>query len=486
MNNSFVQDKGYSSSGSNFWFLANRHQCSRKHIDNHTAYQLLGNVDIAYALDEARRQEVEIRNKQASRYSRMLKHHVDAAIFLSAQGLAFRGHDESTVSSNRGNFIELLDLLGNYSNDFKAFLNEKRATYTSHGPKNELIECLYHEVRDKIQRRVEKSRFLAVMMDDTSDLSNIEKSAVSVRLTNDGEVQEHLLGLVDCSVDQSADGLTEVLLNTLRRFNVTPETAAEKLIGQSYDGAPAMSGEFRGVQRQVQYQFPYALYNHCVAHRMALCAAQSANKVPKVAIFFKTVDKLVRHFRSNPKRTEQLGRSLPKPGDTRWLSRDTAVSVMDNWYETIDITLHEIANDANEKMDMRTSSSDLCTRIQKVDIVFLLKLYRKQFEHCTPIITVMQQATIDAVQLQSMITDFKSFLSSINLCQIWEDAMDLDPYLPVIPTRSGWRGIEESRDGSVESWKSSLFKVAAIVTKELSEQVDWRYANIGKFLDGWN
>jgi len=121
MNNSFVQEKGYSSSGSNFWFLANRHQCSRKHIDNHTAHQLLGNVDIAYALDEARRQEVEIHNKQASRYSRMLKHHIDAAIFLSAQGLAFRGHDESTVSSNRGNFIELLDLLGNYSNDFKAF-----------------------------------------------------------------------------------------------------------------------------------------------------------------------------------------------------------------------------------------------------------------------------------------------------------------------------------------------------------------------------
>ena len=84
MNNSFVQEKGYSLSGSTFWFLANRHQCSRKHIDNHTAYQLLGNVDIAYALDEVRRQEVEIHNKQASRYSRMFKHHIDAAIFLSA------------------------------------------------------------------------------------------------------------------------------------------------------------------------------------------------------------------------------------------------------------------------------------------------------------------------------------------------------------------------------------------------------------------
>ena len=94
---------------------------------------------------------MEIHSKQASRYSRMLKHHIDAVIFLSAQGLAIRGHDESIVSSNRGNFIELLGLLGNYSNDFKAFLHKERATYTSHGPQNELIECLYHEVRDEIQ-----------------------------------------------------------------------------------------------------------------------------------------------------------------------------------------------------------------------------------------------------------------------------------------------------------------------------------------------
>ena len=101
-----------------------------------------------------------------------------------------------------------------------------------------------------------------------------------------GEVEEHLLGMVDSSAYNSANGLTVVLLNMLKKFNITPETSREKLIGRSYDGAPMMSGKFNGVQKPIQEQFPFAYYNHCVAHRMALCASQSANKIPKVAEFF--------------------------------------------------------------------------------------------------------------------------------------------------------------------------------------------------------
>eukprot|EP00794_Sanderia_malayensis_P008364 gene8364-9263_t len=110
----------------------------------------------------------------------MLNHHIDAAVFLSAQGLAFRGHDESTLSSNRGNFLQLLDLLGSYSHDLRDFLDKERITYTSHKPQNELIDCIAEEVREEIQKRVDSSQFVGVMMDDTSDCSNVEQSAVSV------------------------------------------------------------------------------------------------------------------------------------------------------------------------------------------------------------------------------------------------------------------------------------------------------------------
>lgn len=176
-----------------------RHQILKAHLTNYTAYNLLGNVDVACALDEARRQETAHHNHNAKRYSRMLHHHIDATVFLASQGLAFRGHDESQVSSNIGNFIELLDLLGVYSSELRTFLDREHVTYTSHEPQNDLIECVYEEVKSEIQSRMDGSTFLAVMMEDTSDVSHIEQSAVSVRLLHNGNIEEHLLSMLDSS-----------------------------------------------------------------------------------------------------------------------------------------------------------------------------------------------------------------------------------------------------------------------------------------------
>ena len=203
----------------------------------------------------------------------------------------------------------------------------KRSHTLSHEPQNDLIECVFEQVKDEVQGRIDNSQFLAVMMDETSDVSRAEQSAVSVHLINEGEVEEHLLGMIKCSKDTSADALTTILLNTLEDYQITPENGGKNLIGQSNDDAATMSGELSGVQKQIQDLFPAAFYNHCVAHRISLCASQSANKIPKVAKFFDTVDKLIRFFRSSPKRTSQLGHSLPKPGDTRWLSCDAAIGV---------------------------------------------------------------------------------------------------------------------------------------------------------------
>ena len=55
---SFVQETGYSASGSNVSSVATRHETGKTHMTNFTAYKLLGNVDVASALDEARQREI--------------------------------------------------------------------------------------------------------------------------------------------------------------------------------------------------------------------------------------------------------------------------------------------------------------------------------------------------------------------------------------------------------------------------------------------
>ena len=55
-------------------------------------------------------------NEDKFEYRVQLNAIVDCIRFLFCRGLAFRGHDESQGSSNKGNFLELLQFLG-YHNE---------------------------------------------------------------------------------------------------------------------------------------------------------------------------------------------------------------------------------------------------------------------------------------------------------------------------------------------------------------------------------
>ena len=44
--------------------------------------------------------------------------------FLAKQGLAFRGHNENIESKNRGNFLEILDLMAETNEDLRIHLKE--------------------------------------------------------------------------------------------------------------------------------------------------------------------------------------------------------------------------------------------------------------------------------------------------------------------------------------------------------------------------
>ncbi len=98
---------------------------------------------------------------------------------------------------------------------------------------------------------------------------------------------------------------------------------------------------------------------------------------------------------------------MPKPGDTRWLLRDTAISVIDSHYETIGTLLYELANSSTESTD--TKALALGMQLQTVVFVFLLKLYCKIFENCTPIINMLQKLTLDAISIKSMLEGFSWF-----------------------------------------------------------------------------
>jgi len=59
---------------------------------------------------------------------------IESVRWLSLQACAFRGHDESSASNNRGNFVEMIRLIGRLNVDIDDVALEKapkNAKYTS-------------------------------------------------------------------------------------------------------------------------------------------------------------------------------------------------------------------------------------------------------------------------------------------------------------------------------------------------------------------
>ena len=105
------------------------------------------------------------------------------ARYLIAQGLAFRGHDESSTSLNKGNFREMVD--------WHKARDEKVRHAFDHSSRNckmltaeiqkDLSKCCAEKVTNAIMREIGDKKF-SVLIDESRDISVKEQMAVMLRL----------------------------------------------------------------------------------------------------------------------------------------------------------------------------------------------------------------------------------------------------------------------------------------------------------------
>jgi len=74
------------------------------------------------------------------------------------------------------------------------------------------------------------------------------------------------------------------------------------LVRQGYDGAVAMSGQFKSVQKYITGEVPYALYVHCAAHSLNLVISNSC-KVVSIRNCIGTVSSVTTFFRASSQRS---------------------------------------------------------------------------------------------------------------------------------------------------------------------------------------
>jgi hypothetical protein len=79
-----------------------------------------------------------------------------------------------------------------------------------------------------------------------------------------------------------------------------------KLRGQGYDGASNMRGQFRGLQRLILDENPYAFYIHCFAHQLQLVVVAVAKCCCSILDFFNITTLIVNTVNASCKRHDEV------------------------------------------------------------------------------------------------------------------------------------------------------------------------------------
>ncbi|XP_075649812.1 uncharacterized protein LOC142620306 [Castanea sativa] len=176
-------------------------------------------------------------NQDKAEYQIQLNAIVDCVRFLLFRGLAFRGHDESQGSSDKGNFLELLQFLGDHNESINEVMQNtwKNCKLTHHDIQKDMVNAIAHETSKAIIEDLGNG-FFSILVDESRDISVKEQMALVLRYVNkQGIIIERFLGIVHVA-STTALSLKCVIEGLLCKHNLS----LLRLRGQGYDGASNM------------------------------------------------------------------------------------------------------------------------------------------------------------------------------------------------------------------------------------------------------
>lgn len=398
----------------NFHKAAAKHNFSEKHIDSCFKFQMFGKGRIESSFNSQFKLDIERHNAKVDRNRNIFKRLIDVVCYLGKQELAFRGHDESASSCNKGNFLELVDLLAKYDGNLETHLQSTSGssfTGLSNRTQNDLISSVASVMYDEIKKEITQTDFVSIMVDETPDVSGREQLVLVLRYFRDSEVVDRFIKYIDVSSDRTAVTLSSIIINVLEEFN-----CLNKVVAQTYDGASVLSSEVNGVQSIIRQQCPLAMYVWCSAHVLNLILSKSFERVSETKRFFSTVRALANFFHSSTKRTAQYNeyaqmRKLPRVAETRWSYHSRTINVIATHLQNL-IGMFDHMQENDEKWDGETLRlvSSFLNNLKEFEFNFFLNTFSEIFSETDILYEILQKKTSDIVYCVKKINEFENFM----------------------------------------------------------------------------
>lgn len=174
-----------------------------------------------------------------------------------------------------------------------------RLTFLSNITQNKMISILDELLRKIILENVFKAGKFSIIIDTTTDVSNIKQLSMIIRFVNNqGLINESLIAL-EIANDASGSGMFNLFCTICEKYELNWK---KKLCAQSFDGAAAMQGCYSGVRTLIQQQNPRAIYVWCFSHVLNLVVVDTCDSCSEVRNFFGYIQSLKEFIRAR-KRT---------------------------------------------------------------------------------------------------------------------------------------------------------------------------------------
>lgn len=454
-----------------------KHEGSAEHIKNCVKFKQLqrNRNQIAEALQENVRLYIQKYNENVRLNRLFMRVPIDAVLYLSKQELAFRGHDETIYSINRGNFKELLALLlqrssveiqQHYATIKNVFSAESKTI------QNELVDCISEYIRDFIKIEISETSFFSIQVDDTTDISQKSQCSIILRyVTLKGILVERFLGFYDVSSDRTAEALFGLLDSILTKFNYK-----YKLVAQCYDGASVMSGHLNGLQAKIKETAPQAVFVHCLAHRLNLVLKQSVTKISKCRIFFASIGGMPSFFRHSAKRTyvadSVISKRIPANVDTRWSSHGKLVKIIYEEWDGLKQVFERIMNDPSADEKTIRQAKGFLNEMNDFQFALLTIIYKEIFAVTDILFEILQKKSLDINFCFSKITDTRGILS----CK--RNEATFNEYFNAAAKRAKFEATRrnQTEDEIFQNMKVLFFEILDTVLME----IDTRFQDIKK------
>ncbi len=365
--------------------------------------------------------------------------------FLSRQGLAMRGDG----NESDGNLQQLLRMKAEEDPNLAQWLKRKEDVYTSPDIQNEVIKVMGLQVLREIASELQDSPFLTVMADETTDSSNREQVTLIVRrVTEELEVHEEFLGLYHvASIDAAT--LTTAIKDIFIRMNLS----FNKLRGQCYDGASAMSSSKRGVAKQIQDLEHRALYTHCYGHAHNLAAGDTLKRCKLMKDALETTREITKLIKYSPRRDgifQRLRETLPAGSTlgirvlcpTRWTVRAESIRSIIANYETLERTW-DVAITVTQDTEAKARIQGVAAQMRTFAFFFgsmLGELVLKHTDNLSRTFQHVSMLTAEGQEVAAMtVATLNSIRSDERFDQFWEvvvmkaEALGVDE--PLLPRR---------------------------------------------------